>query len=145
MKFIKKITAAVTAMAMAASVLSVHVNASNQSNWELKRYAYQPSNTGSWSCFDTVSGLSAGSDTAIDFVCNYFYGGDSNTYVKCDIQANMKKYSTEYAYLYAYGDSGSVRFRNNWYQYSNGGKCDYTVYLMGYNGVNGVTIRGYAS
>lgn len=142
---IKKIVAGMVASVMAASMMSVHVNASTPNGWELKRYAYQPSNSGSWSYSDTVSGLVDGVDSAIDFNCGYFSGGDSNTYVKCDIQANMKKYSSEYAYIYSFGDSGSVRFRNNWYQYSNGGNCNYTVYLMGYNGVNGVTIRGYAS
>lgn len=144
MKLTKRLATVGAAVMMMASMSAIGASASNGVEWKVYTLANNPSGTGVTTVTKTVSGLTTSSDDAIDFTCGYFTGGSGSTYAHCDIQSNMKKYSTQYADLYEYGDSGSVKFKSGWYAYSNKGKCSVTVSLVNYSGTNGVEIRGNA-
>lgn len=141
---LKKRIVAMGAVAMMMSTVAISASASYGVNWKVYTPANTPAGSGITTDTKTVSGLTTSSDSAIDFVCGGFTGGSGSTYARCDIQSNMKKYSTQYADLYYYGDSDSVEFKSGWYAYSNGGKCKITVTLRNYTGTNGVTITGNA-
>ena len=128
---IKKRFAALGAVIMmVASMSAIGASASNGKTFSL--YYISSTNRHTTGTY-VVSGLTTSNDNAIDFYCSNFTGGTGGSYVKGDIQADMKKITGEYIFLDRTGDSGSISFNSNWYGYSNGGQCSVTTTLYNYN------------
>lgn len=121
MKLIRKISAAITAVALAAGMMSMGASASTPYNWTLSKTYGQP--TSSVSCKGYVYNLSTSYDDAIDFVCNTM----SNNYcdVQFDITSSMKLDSNQKAFLYYVSDTDDIKFKSGWYSayVANGNRC----------------------
>ena len=142
MKLIKKITAAVTAMAMAASMMSVGASADSTANWSVNYAPGAPAWANHFVANSTITVPSGSSRSSFSDVCSHFsqttYNGAS---AYLTVEAYRIKSNGQYETLYMNSFYNSYNGNFNLSQSINANTDLYVVHTL-HNNANGCGMNG---